>query len=355
MKVNRQQKKIGFNKNLVHKNAVFFDIETTGFSSFNTNLFLIGCIHIDENGDYVSIQWLAEHPSEESLLLYNFFEYISGFDTIIHFNGSGFDIPYIEEKCRAFLLPYNFNKFNSIDIYRKISKLKNIFKLENLKQKTIENYLGVNRIDKYSGGELISVYQNYVKSKDKNDELLLLQHNLDDISGMVQILDIIAYTNIFEGKYTIEKIDITDSDEIVFYLSLMHAVPKRITYGFGPFLLSAMENNAYIKIEIYTNELKFFYPNYTDYYYLPVEDVSIHKCVAFYVDKHYRTKAKAANCYSKKTGRFLPQHKEIISPYFKIDYNDKITYFEVTDEFLSDNNLIKSYTLHILNLLLTKK
>ena len=75
--------------------------------------------------------------------------------------------------------------------------------------------------------------------------------------------------------------------------------------------------------------------------------MAIHKSVAFYVDKDYRTKAKAANCYSKKTGRFLPEFSDIISPYFKIEYNDKTMYFEMTDEFMQNKEQIKLYSLHI--------
>ena len=41
---------------------------------------------------------------------------------------------------------------------------------------------------------------------------------------------------------------------------------------------------------IYQGELKHFYPNYREYYYLPHEDRAIHKSVALYVDRNFRTK-----------------------------------------------------------------
>lgn len=345
-----------YNKNhfLSDENTVFFDIETTGFSSINSTLYLIGCIH-EVDGNYFAIQWLAEDSSEESLIIHEFFNYINSFSSIVHFNGDGFDIPYLEAKCKKFMLPYTFSKYNSFDLYKKINKLKHILKIENLKQKTIENYLELSRTEKYSGGELISVYQDYTVNNDERLAEMLLKHNLDDISGMVSILDILSYTYLFDGNYKIDNIEYTDKNEILFNIALPYTLPKRLTYGFGPFYMSSFENLVYLKIKMYTDELKFFYPNYSDYYYLPVEDISIHKCISFYVDKNFRTKAKAANCYSKKTGRFLPQYKEIISPYFKIDYHDKITYFEIIDEFLNNENLVKGYTMHILNLMLSRK
>ena len=79
--------------------------------------------------------------------------------------------------------------------------------------------------------------------------------------------------------------------------------------------------------------------------------MSIHKSVAFYVDKNFRTRAKAANCYSRKTGQFLPQYTDIISPYFKIDYYDKKTYFEMTDDFCNNTERIMNYAVHVLEYL----
>ena len=77
--------------------------------------------------------------------------------------------------------------------------------------------------------------------------------------------------------------------------------------------------------------------------------------VAFYVDKNFRTRAKAANCYSKKTGQFLPQYSEIVTPYFKKEWNDKITYFEILDEFIDNYDLIYRYSKHIIDYLLKIK
>ena len=70
------------------------------------------------------------------------------------------------------------------------------------------------------------------------------------------------------------------------------------------------------------------------------------------MDKNFRTKAKAANCYSKKTGTFLPQYKEVITPFFRIDFYDKISYFEYTDDFSENTEDILKYCHHIFSTLL---
>lgn len=333
---------------LFNDKSIFFDIETTGFSVVNTMVYLIGCVYFEDKS-WNTIQWFAEDPTDEPAILNAFFHKIKDYKTVIHFNGSGFDIPYLEAKFKKYSLPYDFSCFNSLDIYKKINKLKHILKLDNLKQKTIESFLEVQRNDKYSGGELIEVYFNYLKNHDDKLLEILLLHNADDIAGMVLILDILSYSELFCGNFKIQRIvEDIEKRELAFELSLNIAIPKRITHGVGPFYISAFEDNAKIKIKLHTDELKYFYPNYKDYYYLPMEDTSIHKSVAFYVDKDFRTKAKAANCYSKKTGKFLPQYKDIISPYFKIDYHEKVTYFETTSEFLNNQDLVKSYVNHVL-------
>lgn len=56
---------------------------------------------------------------------------------------------------------------------------------------------------------------------------------------------------------------------------------------------------ALLKVPIYEEELKYFYSNYHDYYYLPTEDVALHKSVAGFVDKAHRVNATAATCYTR--------------------------------------------------------
>ena len=113
--------------------------------------------------------------------VYFFFERFSGdfvksFSVIVHYNGSGFDIPFIIKKCDIYHIPCDFSGIESFDIYKNISMLKSLLKLENLKQKSIESFMSVTRDDKYSGGELIKVYEEYLKSADDSLLKLLLLH-----------------------------------------------------------------------------------------------------------------------------------------------------------------------------------
>lgn len=329
---------------------IYFDIETTGFSPSGSMIYLIGCICL-KDGQYHLMQWFADTVESEKEILVSFMDFVKDYSVIVHYNGTGFDIPFIIKKCEIYKIECDFNGIESLDIYKKINNIKNLFNLENLKQKSVEKFLAINRTDKYSGGELINIYYEYLKSKDSSLLNILLLHNHDDVIGMTQILPIINYNCIANREFEVVSVEInetttlsgTPKKEAVIELALDAFLPKRISGGNNRFYFTACANTARISVEIYTGELKFFYPNYKDYYYLPNEDYSIHKSVAFYVDKDFRTKAKAANCYSKKTGMFLPQYTEIINPYFKIDYYDKITYFEYTEDFVKNKNLVKDY------------
>lgn len=246
-----------------------------------------------------------------------------------------------------------------MDIYREIQPLKHILRLEQLKQKSIEEFLEISRTDPFNGGELINVYYEYLKTKDEELQKVLLLHNSDDIKGMLALMPTLSYSDFFAyhfklssvSKHKYTDLDSMEKQEIIIEMEVNNPFPKMFSYGWGPIYLVGNKNKVRLRIQVYTGEMKFFYSNYKDYYYLPEEDRAIHKSIAFYVDKNFRTRAKAANCYSKKTGMFLPQYEEIISPYFKIDYYDKFMFFEATDEFLDNHEEVTLYVNHILNIL----
>mgnify|MGYP003571319293 CR=1 FL=1 len=339
--------------------TLFFDIETTGFSSAHCHLYLIGVMYL-KNDEYYIKQFFLNDETEETMLLTAFFDFIKDYKEIIHFNGQGFDIPFILEKCRHYNLPYNFDAFESTDIYKCAQKVKKFINSENLKQKSIEKFLGIQRDDRFNGKELINVYHNYLKDKKKEDLALLLLHNFEDVKNMLLVYQITSYTLLADGNFTLNSAIFNDykdisgkeKKEFIIELGLENPLPARVSASFEGIYLSAYTNTAKIKVSVYTGELKFFYPNYKDYYYLKKEDTAIHKSVAFYVDKDFRTQAKAANCYSKKTGTFLKEWEEIVTPYFKKEYNDKIMYFEAHNDFFESKELIKSYAIHLLNVLL---
>ncbi|MBQ5600314.1 MAG: ribonuclease H-like domain-containing protein, partial [Lachnospiraceae bacterium] len=161
---------------------LFFDIETTGFSGDYNQVYLIGCVYFTETSAHF-IQWFADSKEAETEVIDTFFAFANNYRTLVHFNGDTFDIPFIEKRCHALRLPHSFDHLESIDIYKRIKPYKKHLGLENLKQKSIETFLGISRDDKYTGGQLIKVYTEYLQTKDPYLLKLLLLHNEDDLKG----------------------------------------------------------------------------------------------------------------------------------------------------------------------------
>lgn len=334
---------------------LFFDIETTGFSAHSTNVYLIGCACYDGTAFQIR-QWFSQSESDEKEILCQFFQFIQPYRTLVHYNGEGFDMPYLIQRCRFHQLPYDFTLFQSIDLYKQIAPYKDILHLPNLKQKTMEAFLGISREDIHHGGELISVYDQYQKTQKSESLHTLLLHNHDDLSGIVLLYPLTAYYALFHGRienascaiHTYTSAAGEHKTEAIFSFTCTEAIPKEFSYRSGAYYLFCSEKTGKLSVQIYEKELKYFFSNYKDYYYLPAEDISIHKSVAFCVDKDFRTQATPANCYNKKSGQFLPQHTELFVPYFKQKYHDRQTYFELTEEFRQNPEQILLYVKHLL-------
>lgn len=308
---------------------LFFDIETTGFSGDTSQLYLIGCTYHDGFG-WKMIQWFADTRQAERELLTAFFTFMERFRYLVHFNGDGFDIPYLLKCCKRLGLPYNFDAIESIDIYKKIRPYRHLLGLESMKQKAIESFLGIRRTDTYSGGELISFYKDYLKTCDETAYDLLILHNEDDLKGMPKILPILNYPDLFSADWDLTSQELCQKEDGSSFLHLCFetpvTIPVPLSFEQNIFSLEAEENHISCMIALYQGTLKYFYPNYKDYYYLPFEDTAIHKSVGEYVDRSARKKATARTCYTKKEGFFLPSLLPSEEPSFKEDFDSDLTY-----------------------------
>lgn len=394
------------------EDIIFFDIETTGFSANTSYLYLIGCMYY-KNNTWQMTQWLADDMNSEISILEAFFQTLKSYKRLIHFNGSGFDMPFILQKCRRHHLDYTFEILESFDIYKKILPFKKMLPLPNYKLKTIEQFVGLNRTDIFSGEDLIQIYANYLgrvqyeklagkksdsvsqkvnltdiithKDKDNTKNLtseelsqILLLHNLEDVKGLIQVADILYYCEVLVTPPLNDPLPLkaTISDDpneafIHFSITLPYRLPQPVTLRSPfPLFMQNMENEAQIPcsiqlsldenqmkiiLPIYEGELKYFFDNYRDYYYLPKEDTAIHKSVAQYVDKDFKVKAKPGTCYNKKYSRFLPQTDSQFSPWFKNSFQDKITYFELTNEAFREPEKIYKYMQSLLHYIITNK
>lgn len=329
--------------------TLYFDIETTGLSAQTSYIYLIGCAYFSE-GAYWLLQWMTTEPSEEKELLRLFFEKQSSFSVLVHYNGTSFDLPFLEKKAKRHCLSCPLEKMQSVDLYKLAQKYKKLLPTENMKLKTIERFFGLPRTDTFSGGELIGVYAEFLglyklntltngSKKKEVDSLthVLLLHNAEDVMNLLSLTVLQAFSclssffssaldnsdnsaeNRFCGKregsvenpFSIRK-------ENQFYICsapVPFCFPKEVTL-FLPFdavtlALEFPKRQAVTELALvpFCGELKHFYPNVEDYYFLPAEDCAMHKSIAEFVEKQFRKKATPATCYTKHTGEFLPLQK----------------------------------------------
>ncbi len=339
---------------------LFLDIETTGFTAKSSYLYMIGCAYF-QAGKWYTIQWMAENYDQEAQIISAFFEFAKLYKYFVHFNGNNFDLPFLEQKCSQLSLPYHLDAFEGIDLYKRIAPYKFFLKLPNCKQKTLEQFLGINRKDVFSGGELIGIYHDYVKNPTEFTEKSLFLHNADDLKGMLQTLPMLFYYDLMNQELKAKKVqansykDINGNvrRELLITLLLPFSLPKPVTASANNCYLRGEDTQLILKVPIYEEELKYFYSNYKDYYYLPTEDIALHKSVATFVDKAHRIQASAANCYTRKFSSYLPQWDYLFQPFFKRDYKSKELFFELTDEMKKNREGFSRYANHIIEMIVS--
>ena len=126
-----------------------FDIETTGLSPAGSRLILSGFLIPDEDGLLLT-QFFAESLADEEEVILATLGVLDTLDVVVTYNGKSFDIPFLDVRAKRVLthnaaykqdrLPYPYN----LDLYtvvRKFSPLRQY--LPNLKQKTLEDFLGL--------------------------------------------------------------------------------------------------------------------------------------------------------------------------------------------------------------------
>lgn len=363
---------ININNSICIDNNLFFDIETTGFSRTTCFCYLIGAAYRNNDSDTITIiQWLAESDTDEPALLSEFAKLTASFSSLTHFNGDSFDIPFLQKRTAIHNIELHLDNLRSIDLYKHAKGLKSLLRLESYNQKSVEHFLGIHREDKYSGGELIKVYKDYVKNvhtpiEHNEAERLLLLHNFDDICGLLKVSGILSYNNIINKRFTYKDMmyticqsqDLLHSADsnwhnaattatnnstttnnsnnnninnnhayITLSFSLPDEVPVSVLLKDDEYVLRAEKDVLKLRFPVLTDTLKFFYADYRNYYYLPYEDTAMHKSVAAYVDAECKVKATKETCYTKKYAAFimLPAYSGDM-PVFKRDYNEQNVY-----------------------------
>lgn len=341
------------------ESCAFFDIETTGFSPKTAFVYLIGLAV--RRADALHIyQFLAESRTEEAALLASFYGQLQSqtIDTLLAFNGLAFDLPFLKARERLYADVRFPDVPGFLDFYKLTGKRSHLFHLLDKKQKSVERFLEIEREDACTGGELIPLYYAFEKQPDASKESLLLLHNYEDVLGMIKLLPLLAYEDFFHAPINVLDASVqtfrpyeasSDEKELLLTLHVPVPLPKAFHYASDLCHFACGKTSARIRIPIYSGELRFYYENARDYYYLPDEDRAIHKSVAAFVDSHHKKKATKSTCYTRKTGAFLPQPSALFTPCFYKKKPSGISYFEMTEDILSNSEACSRYAAMLLD------
>lgn len=339
------------------ENVLFFDIETTGLSPRNAAVYLIGVAYYDADS-WKYCQWFAESPKEELVLLEAFTSFCANYSHLIHFNGTTFDVPFVTARCQAYGFDFTFPA-RQTDIYKATFSIRKTLNLPGCKQKELEHFLGIFREDKFDGGQLIKVYYEYVKTKEPELLKILLLHNAEDVQGMLEVFPILAYKKVLkEDCFSADSAEINTFEnysgelqtELLLTLSLDVTLPKPLALHKDGTYLSFTENRGILKLSVQECELKYFYPDFKNYSYLPDEDTVIHNSVAQYVDPARKEKATRQNCCIKKAGHYIPAFQGSETCHlFRSCYETKEKYISLDETDLSDMEFWTEYIKGILD------
>ncbi len=351
-------------RNISLEDTLLYDIETTGLNPKSSQLYLLGILLFHKENIEL-IQYFAESVLDEEEILEHFFQLCKTKKVLISFNGEGFDNRFVESMAKSYgKLPLHLN-LKQLDLFKLIRKRKKFYGLENCSLKSCERFLGIYREDRCSGGELISVYQNYSQDKDSKKKNLLLLHNREDIQNLPALFSFLAYENIFQGNIKFQTAEFLESEEIknikyhhqtknpleTAHLELESSlqikkleleeeqksrsakklclqyylpspVPVPLTLAPKNYLLEIKDKFLFLTVPLYQGELCYFFKDYKDYEFIPSEDRVVHKSLASMYPKEMREKAKASTAYQKMKASFLPVFQEG-EKVFKKTYQDK--------------------------------
>ena len=133
------------------------DIETTGLDP-SRNKFILGGIYDGQSNKLHQV--LAENRKEESDALAEYMDVLADLDVVITYNGRHFDIPFIDTRLKKHSMTSTLScsYLYDLDLYQVLRGYSPIRRfVPNLKQKTVEDYMGLweTRTDEISGAESV--------------------------------------------------------------------------------------------------------------------------------------------------------------------------------------------------------
>lgn len=171
----------------IEDQCIFLDIETTGLSKLNSEIFMAGFLYkSDEN--YILQQLFSTSSDSEWKLTNEMSQLLKEKKYIITYNGNSFDIPFYIHRCKINNQDTYIEKKIMLDLYQILSRYKQDLNYVNYKLKTVEKKIGISREDTLTGKDIIKLNTSYrINPKNEYLEVMLL-HNFEDIYNLPFIM-----------------------------------------------------------------------------------------------------------------------------------------------------------------------
>ncbi len=180
------------------------DIETTGLGPAMHKIILGGLLTFETPGMAKIEQFFAEDLDNEPDLLSAYLNAVKALDVVITYNGRHFDVPFICGRSTRYALDTSGLPYD-LDLYLLINHASPLRKfLPNLKQSTVENYMGLwsQRKDLINGAESVEIYNQYLRSRDPELKRQVLLHNRDDLAQLARLLPVIEKSDFHKGLFS---------------------------------------------------------------------------------------------------------------------------------------------------------
>ncbi len=156
----------------------YLDIETTGLSPWNSEITVVG-IHLCNVDDTRFVQLIGDAVTGENIL-----SVLDGVRVIYTYNGSRFDLPFINSRLKVNLEEMFEHQDLMYDCWRK--NLYGGFK-------GVERQLGIQRkLTEVNGFEAVRLWWRYVNDYDEEALNTLLEYNKEDVLNLKTLRERLA-------------------------------------------------------------------------------------------------------------------------------------------------------------------
>ena len=180
-------------------NIGVIDIETTGLNPDRSH-FILGGLLVPDSQEKKALQLFSDSKDEEDSLLRSYLSELKNLDVLISYNGDHFDLPFLNRRIKYNQISREeLPMFQSFDLYRILDRYSTFRKLlPNLKQKTVEAFLGLwtDRADEISGAESVELYHQFLRTRDPAIRDIILLHNRDDILQLSRLMKVFEKLNL---------------------------------------------------------------------------------------------------------------------------------------------------------------